>query len=103
MEEIKSLGSNFSRRVSGGLPADLACQQVIDNLKLCRQNKVGDKSACSSQELAVLECRGSFFCPAVQVQWMKCVQAKAEGRNVVCDDQKKSLEECVAYYGQSSK
>ena len=47
--------------------ADIACQKEIDNLTLCRgMNAAGaNKNACASQEDAVLECRGSFLCPAV--------------------------------------
>jgi hypothetical protein len=53
---------------------------------------------CREQEDAVLECRGSFLCPAVQVKWIKCLQAKAEGRSVVCDTERAGVQECVAYY-----
>ena len=103
-QEINTLRECRAKNASGSKDACSAqvparCSASVVHIPCRRSARPPDmRRCCACQADAVLECRGSFLCPAVQAQWMKCMKAKAEGRPVVCDSEKAALTECVSYY-----
>ncbi|EKX34061.1 hypothetical protein GUITHDRAFT_155846 [Guillardia theta CCMP2712] len=75
--------------------ADIACKAVIEKLKACRERNPTNPSACAEDADNVMECRGSFLCPAVAAAWVKCMEAKANGFVSECDRQREALSHCM--------
>jgi len=78
-----------------GEGADIACQSVISALASCKAQSQGKPSSCLKEADAVLECKGSFLCPAVAAQWMKCLDAKARGAVADCSVERAALSHCM--------
>eukprot|EP00287_Rhodomonas_sp_CCMP768_P012064 CAMPEP_0196724728 /NCGR_PEP_ID=MMETSP1091-20130531/6478_1 /TAXON_ID=302021 /ORGANISM="Rhodomonas sp., Strain CCMP768" /LENGTH=100 /DNA_ID=CAMNT_0042066889 /DNA_START=189 /DNA_END=491 /DNA_ORIENTATION=+ len=88
----------FGRRVSGGRTmgegAEVACKAHNADLVACKQKHGEKASACEEFENALLECKGSFLCPALSVQWVRCRHLSKE-KPGACDSEKAALEACM--------
>eukprot|EP00293_Proteomonas_sulcata_P012891 CAMPEP_0184312606 /NCGR_PEP_ID=MMETSP1049-20130417/50705_1 /TAXON_ID=77928 /ORGANISM="Proteomonas sulcata, Strain CCMP704" /LENGTH=114 /DNA_ID=CAMNT_0026628867 /DNA_START=20 /DNA_END=364 /DNA_ORIENTATION=- len=89
----------FGRRVSGGRTmgegAEVACQAHIQEYNSCVATNGSTHAQCLTLEDAVLECKGSFLCPALAAQWVRCLAAKKKGYKDTCEQEKSALEGCM--------